>query len=79
MTSSPAKRLGLLNRGLIKQNHAADIVVFNPETIMDMATYDNPTAHPVGIEYVFVNGQLVVDRGKHTGVLSGHSLTRNFG
>lgn len=74
MTSFPAQRLNLNDRGLLKSGMWADIVVFNPDTVVDTATFDNPRQFPVGIQYVFVNGSLVVDRGKHTGVLAGRAL-----
>lgn len=76
MTSAAAQRLGLIDRGLLKENLAADLVVFNPETIIDKATFDEPKKYPEGIDYVLVNGAVVVDKGKHTGVLNGRALLR---
>jgi N-acyl-D-aspartate/D-glutamate deacylase len=52
----------------------ADIVVFNPVTVNSLATFDNPKQFPSGIEYVFVNGKMVVEKGKHTGALPGEPL-----
>ena len=75
LTSAPAQCLGLHDRGLVKERLAADLVVFNPETIQDTATFEEPKQHPTGIDYVIVNGAVVVDRGKHTGVLKGRALT----
>ena len=78
MTSLPSQRMRLKERGLLLRGYFADIVVFNPETIIDNATYDNPFQFPTGIEYVLVNGKLVVERGKHnTKVLAGKVLPRN--
>jgi N-acyl-D-amino-acid deacylase len=78
MTSLPSQRMGLKERGLLLKGYFADIVAFKPETIIDNATYDNPFQFPTGIEYVLVNGKLVVERGKHnTKVLAGKVLRRN--
>jgi len=74
MTSGPAARLGLRDRGRIADGLAADIVVFDPATIRNLATYDEPRQFPVGIEHVIVNGTLVVDDGVHTGALPGRAL-----
>ena len=74
MTSLPAQRMGIQNRGLLKEGMFADIVVFNPETVIDKATYVEPHQFPDGIEYVMVNGQMVVEKGKHTGVLPGRII-----
>ena len=60
MTSFPAQRLGLRNRGLIKKGMWADLVIFDPNTIIDKATYDQPAQFPTGICYVIVNGTIVV-------------------
>jgi N-acyl-D-amino-acid deacylase len=77
VTSLPAKRLGLADRGLIRQGLAADLVVFDPDTIEDRATLNRPHEYPVGIHYVLVNGKLALDKGRHTGALPGKVLTRN--
>ena len=74
MTSMPAEKLGLQKRGLIKENHFADLVVFNPDQIIDRATFINPHQFPKGIEYVFVNGEMAVEKTRHTGVFSGRVL-----
>ena len=63
MTSLPAERFGLRTRGRIAEGYAADLVVFDPATVDDRTTYQKPTEAPSGIEHVFVNGDLVVDRG----------------
>ena len=74
MTGFPAQRLGLHRRGLLKPGFWADVVVFDPEEIEDTATYDNPRQFPEGIEYVIVNGHLVVDKGQYTGAAGGQVL-----
>jgi|SRR5690625_4782000 len=66
MTSFPAKRFGLMNRGLIQEGYAADLVVFDMDRIEDHATYEKPAMYPNGIDYVFVNGQLTTTYKKHT-------------
>lgn len=71
ITSCPAQRLRLRDRGLLRENMWADIVIFNPQTISDQATYVNPHQYPKGIPYVIVNGQVVVEDSRHTGVLPG--------
>jgi N-acyl-D-amino-acid deacylase len=67
MTSLPAERLNWKDRGVIREGAFADLVLFNPDTIIDHSTYANPTALSTGIEKVFVNGTLVWDSGKPTG------------
>ncbi len=74
MTSAPAARLGLRDRGLLRDGLAADVVVFDPERVRSLATYDEPRQFPQGIEHVLVNGELVVDGGVHTGAFSGWAL-----
>lgn len=76
MTSAPAARLGIPDRGLLRDGYAADLVVFDAARVRSNATYDEPRRYPDGIEYVAVNGQLVVDGGAHTGVLPGRALRR---
>jgi N-acyl-D-amino-acid deacylase len=76
MTSAPAARLGLTNRGLLRDGFAADLVIFDPVRVRSNATYDEPRRFPDGIEYVAVNGKLVVDGGVHTGALPGRALRR---
>ena len=76
MSSFPAQRLGLPDRGLLRDGFKADIVVFNPDTVKTHATQKNPKQYPIGIEYVIVNGQVVIDRGENTGALPGRALRR---
>lgn len=77
MTAAPAARIGLSDRGLLKKGLAADVVVFDPATVQDTATFDDPKQHPTGIHYVIVNGEIVVDNGVHTQVRSGRALRRS--
>ena len=74
MTSIPAQRLGLPDRGILRDGMKADIVVFDPKRVEALATFDEPKQYPLGIEYVIVNGELVVDQGEHTGALPGRAL-----
>src|SRR6202046_1716106 len=74
MTSMPAQREHLTNRGLIKIGFYADITIFNPETIIDRATYTEPAKLSEGVDYVLVNGQLEYDHGKLTDAKSGKVL-----
>ena len=76
MTSAPAARLGITDRGRLADGLKADLVVFDPATVRATATYDQPRQFPVGIPYVMVNGQVVVDGGVHTGALPGRALRR---
>ena len=71
MTSWPATRYRLNDRGLIKEGCWADVTIFDYDKIQDRATYEQPLLTPVGIDYVLVNGQVVVDQGKHTGAKPG--------
>ena len=71
MTSWPATRLRLPSRGLIKEGMWADVVIFDYDTIQDNSTYDYPYKTPTGIDYVLVNGEIVVEKGKHTGAKPG--------
>lgn len=77
MSGLPAGRLGLTDRGRIDIGMAADIVIFNPETIIDKATYTQPHQYPIGIDYVIVNGQIVVNQGQHTGAKPGKALFKS--
>jgi N-acyl-D-amino-acid deacylase len=74
MTSWPATRMRLYDRGAIREGLKADVTIFNEERIADVATYENPTSYPLGIDYVLVNGQLVIDQGRHTGAKPGSVL-----
>jgi N-acyl-D-aspartate/D-glutamate deacylase len=74
MTSWPATRMRLANRGLIKEGQWADVTIFDLEALQDKATYDDPMAFPTGIEYVLVNGIVTIDHDKHTGAKAGKVL-----
>ncbi len=76
ITSLPAQRFGLSDRGVLKEGFCADITVFCPNTIRDTSTFDNPHQLAEGVEYTIVNGEIVVHNGKHTGRLPGHALRR---
>jgi len=74
MTSLPAANLGLKKRGALKLGHSADVVVFDPATLIDKATYDQPHQYAEGVRYVTVNGVLVIKDGEHTGATPGRCL-----
>jgi dihydroorotase/N-acyl-D-amino-acid deacylase len=74
MTSLPARRLGLQDRGLIRVGMKADLAVFDPAGVRDTATFESPMAYPEGIPYVVVNGKLVLDGGKRTRERPGRPL-----
>jgi dihydroorotase/N-acyl-D-amino-acid deacylase len=74
MSSATAQRLGIHDRGLVRRGFFADVVVFDPERIKDMATFEKPHQYAVGVNFVLVNGKLVVDQGKHTGERPGKVL-----
>lgn len=75
MTGFPAQRLGLVDRGVLRPGAAADLVAFDPATIRDAATFDDPCRYAEGIPYVWVNGRAVVEAGRHTGALPGEVLS----
>ena len=77
MTSMNAAKLGLTDRGLLRIGDVADITIFDADKIIDKATYTDPFQYPVGIEYVIVNGQVVLEKGEHTGATPGRALRRN--
>jgi len=74
MTSWPATRMRLADRGMIKQGLWADVTIFDLDQLQDRATYDDPMAFPTGIEYVLVNGIVTIDHDKHTGAKAGKVL-----
>jgi len=78
MTGAPAKRLGLQDQGLIAEGRRGSITVFDPERIIDRATYEEPTRDPEGIRYVLVNGQIALENGVETGVLAGRVCSRTW-
>jgi len=70
----PAQRMRLTDRGVLKTGMWADIVVFDPATVRDLATFEKPNQLSQGMEYVLVNGVPVIDQGKETGALPGKVL-----
>ena len=76
MTSAPAQRLRIKDRGLLREGFWADITLFDPDTVEDKATFREPKQYPAGIPYVIVNGQVVIDNGCHTGKMPGRVLRR---
>ena len=76
MTSMPAIKIGLKDRGMLKEGYWADIAIFNKDEVRDKATFENPHQYPEGIYYVIVNGQLAVNNGKITGRKSGKILKK---
>ena len=77
MTGLTAWRLGLQNKGLLKEGMDADITIFDPEIIEDKATFVNPLQYPAGIAKVIVNGKIVIEDGQHTGSLPGKLVVKN--
>lgn len=78
MTSIPAEKFGFQKRGSLQEGFYADIVLFDAERVIDKATWTDPHQFPVGIEYVLVNGQVVIKRGEHTGNLPGMVLRKQI-
>jgi N-acyl-D-aspartate/D-glutamate deacylase len=76
MTSLPAQRLGLFDRGLLRPGAAADVVCFDAERVRDRATSEDPRHAPHGIPFVLINGEMVIDSFRHTGKLPGRALRR---
>ncbi|EWM17216.1 N-acyl-D-amino-acid deacylase [Kutzneria sp. 744] len=76
LTGRPARRLGLTDRGLVREGFAADLVVFDPERVADTATFDRPRQRALGLPYVLVNGVPMIDDDRPTGAAPGGSLRR---
>jgi N-acyl-D-amino-acid deacylase len=74
MTGAPAARVGLRDRGLIREGMFADVTIFDPAKVIDRATFEAPNQYPTGIEYVLVNGKISVDKGERTAALGGRVL-----
>jgi N-acyl-D-amino-acid deacylase len=74
LTSLPAGKLGLDSRGLLKEGYFADVVVFDPRVIADTATFESPHQYAIGMNWVLVNGQIVIDQGRHTDAHPGRAL-----
>ncbi|MEM3404072.1 MAG: D-aminoacylase [Nitrososphaeria archaeon] len=77
VTTLPAQRIKLKDRGIIEKGAFADIVIFDADKIQDTATYRNPFKNPRGVEYVIINGETVVEHGKHTNKRPGRVIRRN--
>jgi dihydroorotase/N-acyl-D-amino-acid deacylase len=75
MTSLPARRMRFLDRGLLRPGMAADITVFDPDRILDVATFEDPNRYSEGVSYVVVNGRVVLDDGRLTSERPGRVLT----
>ena len=78
MTSLNAAKLGIKDRGTLKEGMKADVAIFDPQRVIDKATFENPAQYPEGIEFVVVNGTAVIDRGKHLGAKPGRVLRNRF-
>jgi N-acyl-D-amino-acid deacylase len=74
MSAFSAEILGLEDRGVLVEGNWADVVVFDPQTVSDRGTFEEPEQFPVGIEYVLVNGILVIENGEHTGAKPGKAI-----
>jgi N-acyl-D-aspartate/D-glutamate deacylase len=74
MTSMPTAKFGFRDRGLLRPGLAADVVVFDPATVQDNASFERPAVYPTGIAHVFVNGHPAVDSGRLTGGRAGQVL-----
>ncbi len=79
LSTSPHAKLGMSDRGLVREGQYADLVLFNPRTVNDMADYSGIASYPTGIEYVFVNGEPVVSEGRHTEASPGKLLKGSGG
>jgi N-acyl-D-amino-acid deacylase len=76
MASLNASKLGLRDRGQLRPGDFADVAIFDPAKVIDKSTYAAPFAYNEGIEFVIVNGRVVLDGGKHTGEMPGRALRR---
>jgi N-acyl-D-amino-acid deacylase len=77
MTSVPARRFGFARRGVLREGQIADIVIFDPDKVIDKATWTDPHRYPEGIPHVIVNGRAVIENGEHTGRLPGKVLRKS--
>lgn len=76
MTKKPADTFHIAKRGQLKAGYYADITIFDKDTIIDKGTFTNPVQYPEGIHYVFVNGQMIIENKKHTGIRFGKVLRK---
>lgn len=79
MTSAAARRIGAMDRGIVRPGLMADLVVFDPDTLRDTATFENPMSYPEGVSFVAVNGTLVIEEGEPTGATPGRALREPYG
>jgi N-acyl-D-aspartate/D-glutamate deacylase len=79
LTSVPAARIGLRDRGVLREGAFADLVVLDPGRVADLATYDEPDRHPTGIDHVVVNGRVAVRDGAPTRERAGRLLRQGSG
>ena len=79
MTGLSAEQFGLKDRGVLRQGAFADITMFDPATVIDSATFEQPTTPAAGIDVVMVNGQIIRENGRVTGARPGRTLRRNEG
>ena len=70
----PAAKMGLQDRGVLKEGMKADITVFDPKMIRDRGTFSDPHQYPVGISHVIINGAIIIENGEHTGALKGEII-----
>lgn len=78
MSKKPAEVFGFEKRGVLKEGYYADVVVFNPEEVRDKSTFENPRQYPEGIEYVIINGHIVLEKGEYNKILAGKVLRKSF-
>jgi dihydroorotase/N-acyl-D-amino-acid deacylase len=76
MTQLPARTMGLQDRGVLAEGMKADVVIFDPLTVADEATFEEPHQYPTGIPYVIVNGQIAVENGEFQGIKGGKVLRK---
>ena len=76
MSTMPAERMGLRERGQLREGWFADVVIFNPATVSDQATFEDPHQYPVGIDWVLVNGEIAVENGQYRNLRPGRVLRR---
>jgi dihydroorotase/N-acyl-D-amino-acid deacylase len=76
MSTMPAERMGLRERGQLREGWFADVVIFNPATVSDRATFEDPHQYPVGIDWVLINGQIAVENGQYRNIRPGRVLRR---
>ena len=76
MTSAPAQKMGLKDRGVLREGYKADVTVFDPATVKDEATFTDPQRYASGILCVLVNGVPVIENGIYTGALPGKPLRK---